>query len=137
VWYNTYEFHHGYEGQQGDLLVHFPGLEEGRWKRMSDWLGTVEGPNAQHWETALARTRYPEQIDQFWTQVRECRAVLADAREHLNGTEYVPGNLRVAVDCLSEALSYKTDQMETMRLALPAAKQAMYLAVWAERKDGT
>jgi galactosyl transferase GMA12/MNN10 family len=127
VWYNTYEFHHGFEGQQGDLLVHFPGLEEDRWRLMSDWLDTVEGPKAQDWETTLARTRYPEQIDRFWTQVRECRAVLADVRKYIDAMEHVPDNLRDAVEHLSKVLSYETDQIETMRLAVEGVKQAIYL----------
>jgi hypothetical protein len=110
------------------MLVHFPGLEEDRWKLMSDWLDTVEGPKAQDWETALARTRYPEQIDKFWMQVRECRAMLADVTEQMKVTKYVPDNLRIAIDYLSEVLTYETDQMETMRLAVQGVRQAMYLA---------
>jgi hypothetical protein len=133
VWYNAYEFHHGYEGQQGDMLVHFPGLEEDRWKLMSDWLDTVEGAKAQAWETALARTRYPEQIDKFWTQVRECRAILADVTEQMKATKNVPGNLMIAIEYLSEVLTYETGQMETMRLAVQGVKQAMYLASWTSR----
>lgn len=136
VWYNTYEFRHGYEGQQGDLLVHFPGLEEDRWKRMSDWLDKVEGPEARNWKTGVAGTRYPEQIDRFWTQVRECKALLADVREQMNATEYVPSNVRVAAEYLDEVLTGETGEMETMRLAVQGMKQAMYLASWISRTVG-
>jgi hypothetical protein len=31
-----------YEGKRGDLLVHFPGLEERRWPHMAKWLNIVE-----------------------------------------------------------------------------------------------
>jgi hypothetical protein len=118
VWYNTYQFEQGYEGKKGDLLVHFPGLEQDRWKRMSDWLDKVEGPKAQDREAAFAHTRYPVQIDKFWTQVWECRNVLVVVRQIINATDHVPGNLKIAVEHLSHVLSYETDQIETMRLAV-------------------
>jgi hypothetical protein len=135
VWYNPYQFHHGYEGKKGDLLVHFPGLEEDRWKRMSDRLDTVEGPKAHSWEAAFARTRYPVQIDKFWTQFREGRDVLAEVRQIINATDHVPANLRIAVEFLSDVLSYETDQIETMRLAVQEVKQAIYLAAWTGGAD--
>jgi hypothetical protein len=47
IWYNTYEFRHGYEGKMGRMLVQFPGLEEDRWIHMQKWLGIVEGPMPQ------------------------------------------------------------------------------------------
>lgn len=64
-WYNAYEFHHGYEGEKGDLLVHFPGLEDDRWQHMQKWLDTVEGLQARHWTVALAYTKYPAQLDRY------------------------------------------------------------------------
>jgi hypothetical protein len=136
VWYNTYEFHYGFEGQQGDLLVHFPRLEEDCWRLTSDWLDTVEGPKARDWETTLARTRYPEQINKLWTRVHQCRTVLADVREYINATEHVPGDLREAAEYLSEVLSYETDQMEAMKLAVEGVKQEIYLTTWASPASG-
>ena len=39
---NAYEFHYGYEGEKGNLLVHFPGLEKDRWPHMAKWLDIIE-----------------------------------------------------------------------------------------------
>jgi hypothetical protein len=48
-WINAYEWIHAFEGSRGDMLVHFPGLEEARWEHMSKWLKTVE-TTPEEWE---------------------------------------------------------------------------------------
>lgn len=77
---NTYEFHHGYEGNKGNLLVHFPGLEAERWSHMAKWLDIVEAtPGA--WERPLEETDYLAKTNTFWEQVRAATRAVADLEE--------------------------------------------------------
>jgi hypothetical protein len=64
-WINAYEWIHAFEGSRGDMLVHFPGLEEARWEHMSKWLKTVE-TTPEEWERPLKETIYRNVTDQFW-----------------------------------------------------------------------
>jgi hypothetical protein len=64
-WINAYEWIHAFEGSRGDMLVHFPGLEEARWEHMSKWLKTVE-TTPEEWELPLKDTIYRNVTDQFW-----------------------------------------------------------------------
>ena len=82
-WYNTYEWHHGYEGSKGSLLVHFPGLEQDRWKHMSDWLRVVEN-DPDEWDVPLEDTHYPNVTTQYWQIMRESVTVLNKAETALN-----------------------------------------------------
>lgn len=125
IWYNAYEFHHGYEGKAGDILVHFPGLEDDRWKHMLSWLDRIEGPEAKQWEVELAHTMYPDQIDKFWAQVRECRDTLSITDRHFDDNNSVPEDLMTAVENLRKVLSYWTDQMEVMHSAVMGVRHAM------------
>jgi len=76
IWYNTYEFHHAYEGKHGDFLAHFPGLESDRWDHMDKWLNIVNGPGQAEWEIPLEETRYPNETKDYWNTLRYVRAVL-------------------------------------------------------------
>jgi hypothetical protein len=64
-WINAYEWIHAFEGSRGDMLVHFPGLEEARWEHMSKWLETVES-TPEEWERPLEETIYRNVTGQFW-----------------------------------------------------------------------
>ncbi len=82
IWYNTYEFSHGFEGSKGRLLVHFPGLEEERWKHMEAWL-KVTATQPEDWVQELPETMYPSEIETFWTEVGRARDVLRRGHEFL------------------------------------------------------
>lgn len=69
-WYNTYEFHHAYEGRKGHMLVHFPGLFEDRWSHMSRWLSVVEN-SPDEWTVPFDKTNYPQNITTYWDSLRE------------------------------------------------------------------
>lgn len=82
TWYNTFQFHGGSEWQKGDLLIHFPGLEEDRWKLMEEWLGKIEHtPEAM--ASPLPETRYAKEIDGFWKLLRRATKALAAANDFL------------------------------------------------------
>ena len=54
LWYNTYQRSTGYEGKRGDLLVHFPGLED-RWTHVSMWLNFMGHPKATEWQASWGK----------------------------------------------------------------------------------
>ena len=80
-WFNTYEFHHAYEGDRGDMFVHFPGLEDDRWDHMAKWLDILEGPGQVEWDVDFADTRYPARLEEFWALMRQCQDRLKQVEE--------------------------------------------------------
>lgn len=114
VWYNTYEFKHGYEGKMGRLLVHFPGLEEDRWYHMQKWLDIIEGPQAAEWTLPLDQTEYPEEIDRFWTELREARKAMRSAEWFIGDKPNIPADLIAASSSMKEVMRYETDDVEGM-----------------------
>lgn len=82
IWYNTYEFKHGYEGSKGRLLVHFPGFEEDRWPHMEAWLKVV-ATQPEDWTQDLRETPYPTEIETFWSELGQARDVLRQGHEFL------------------------------------------------------
>ncbi len=79
IWYNTYEYRHGYEGSKGRLLVHFPGMEADRWPHMASWLDTIE-KRPREWELDLAHTMYPADVRAFWDELVRARGALSRAQ---------------------------------------------------------
>ncbi|KAL6229312.1 hypothetical protein BDW75DRAFT_235307 [Aspergillus navahoensis] len=75
TWINTYEWAHAYEGGRGNMLVHFPGLGEKRWKHMEAWLDVVE-KGVGGWEVPVHETWYVEEGRRFWERIQEARRVL-------------------------------------------------------------
>ena len=86
VWYNSYQFHHAFEGKDGDLLVHFPGLEEERWDFMAKWLDEVEKTTGKH-DLAIDNTRYPSETKKFWTLVDDARNLLTKAHQQMDAAQ--------------------------------------------------
>ncbi|RHZ49187.1 uncharacterized protein CDV56_105006 [Aspergillus thermomutatus] len=75
TWINTYEWMHAYEGERGNLLVHFPGLEEHRWSHMSKWLDIVE-TTPKKLEVPLEEAEYFNQTTAFRTRLRTARETI-------------------------------------------------------------
>lgn len=122
VWYNTYEWHHAYEGKRGNLLVHFPGLEDDRWPHMDKWLDVVERSPAA-WEVPLEQTFYPNETFAFWSTLREARATLKEAQQFGEEREWqVSEWIREGVDKLKAVLAYETDNLDVVREASAALK---------------
>lgn len=129
VWYNTYEFHHGYEGRPGNLLVHFPGLEDDRWKHMSDWLDVLETKQAD-WDIPLRNTSYPQDVGAYWEMLSQGMSALQQAEELLwSQTKKVEGEtlLRQEADLVREWARYQSDDsakgrelVDRLRKAMPA-----------------
>lgn len=116
-WFNTYEYHHAYEGEKGDVFVHFPGLEEDRWKHMGDWLDILGGPEHKDWEVDLHLTKYPARVAEFWEVYGTARKLSEMAIERIRGQEPTPQPLRKAMDDAERILWSETDQILAMKEA--------------------
>jgi hypothetical protein len=118
-WINTYQFHHGYEGKRGDMLVHFPGLDDDRWPHMSKWLTIVE--NTPHeWEIPLEKTDYPEKMATFWKQYRAATNIIkATEQEIKQAPSGVSTSARsTAIMQLKLALQEHADEQEVLKQRL-------------------
>ena len=81
-WYNAFHFHEdiGTEWQEGDLLIHFPGLEGERWTLMDKWLNKVErSPDTL--TVPLKDTRYLKEVDEFWKMLRHAVDLIMKSQE--------------------------------------------------------
>ncbi|OAA34355.1 Galactosyl transferase [Metarhizium rileyi] len=118
---NAYQFSHGFEGEKGSFLVHFPGLEDERWPAMANWIHTLETtPN--EWERPAAETDYLNKTDRFWSQVRQARKAIRLVEKNLPSLENVTRErkqdadaVKVALKTLRETLRGKADDLELMR----------------------
>lgn len=116
-WVNAYEFAHGYEGEPGNLLVHFPGMNEDRWPHMSKWLHIIE-TTPHEWEVPLAKTDYLDKTTAFWTQVRDAKDTIESMRKTLqsmpNSTEHdaqARNDTSSAIDDLQSGLHSNADNV--------------------------
>lgn len=70
AWINAFEWSRGYEGNKGDLLVHFSGLKEAdRWQHMADWLDIV-GRHPGEWEASPEDTGLAANATLYWETVQ-------------------------------------------------------------------
>lgn len=87
IWYNTYEWRHAYEGKEGNLLVHFPGLEEERWDHMQRWLTELE-QRQDRWDVALDKTFYSKDVGDYWTVVTRAHAAFDEGMKWFFNNPY-------------------------------------------------
>lgn len=125
-WINTYEFHHGYEGGKGDMLVHFPGLFEDRAPHMEKWLSELES-NQQDWEVPLEETEYPNRTKMFWNDIREARNLANLVQEAIAlAPEGTPTDARrQALAYLRHILRTETDNSEELHKAMDLLRVAI------------
>ena len=124
LWYNTYQRSSGYEGKRGNLLVHFPGLED-RWTQMSTWLNLVSHPKVVEWHAPLGQTTYPADVDRFWSLLRRINTTLEmieDVREQKDDTG---GAAAKAAEDLESIAAQNADSLDTMETATEAIRAAM------------
>jgi hypothetical protein len=113
-WINTYEWDWAYEGKKGDLLVHFPGLEERRWPHMAKWLDIVE-MTPHEWDMPLAETGYPNRTAAYWSQLRNAKEGIKLAEKKIQSGETVSEDTKVAVNALKNALREESDNMDLIQ----------------------
>lgn len=127
-WINTYEWHHAYEGKKGDMLVHFPGLEDDRWPHMANWLDIVEKTPLE-WEVPLKDTGYVELTRDFWSKFRTARDIansvqediwLAPAGSSTSMRQDAVGNLRLALQEHADEPEYLQQRVDELKAAVKA-----------------
>lgn len=119
IWYNAYEWHHGFEGEKGNLLVHFPGLEGDRWRHMNDWLNMVERDHTT-WDLALGKTTYPNETRIYWDTVRHAMEVYREAEWKINeagGVEKVPLAFLGTISILQGVILHEADDSAVLQKA--------------------
>jgi hypothetical protein len=123
TWFNAYELSHGYEGQKGSLLVHFPGMGADRWPHMAKWLDAVK-TQPHEWEVPLNQTTYASDTHDFWDMLRKAKELMEPLKYalslHGSSTENVDGlsDMRKELDAMQEALWSYTDDISRFRLQL-------------------
>ncbi|KXG51868.1 Galactosyl transferase [Penicillium griseofulvum] len=116
-WINTYEWDWAYEGKRGDLLVHFPGLEERRWPHMAKWLNIVE-TTPQEWNLPLEETGYINKTTMYWSQIRSAKESIKSAEKKLlSGVsgEALSRSTNETAGALKNILREKSDNMELVQ----------------------
>ena len=126
LWYNSYQQSTGFEGKKGDLLVHFPGLED-RWTQMSMWLNFVSHPKAAEWQASLDQTAYLADVDRFWSLLRRTNTTLNMVEAFIGKNHDSGGALVSATERLERMRVQDTDSLETMETAIQAIWTAMEL----------
>jgi hypothetical protein len=125
-WINTYEWHHAYEGKKGDMLVHFPGLEDARWPHMANWLNITES-TPHEWEVPLEHTDYPTKIVEFWNRFRTAKDAANSAWEDImlspEGT--LTSARSTAIAQLRIALQEHADEPELLQQRLDELRAAV------------
>jgi len=116
-WINTYEWDFAYEGKKGDLLVHFPGLEERRWPHMAKWLDIVE-MKPHEWELPLEETGYLNRTAMYWSQLRSAKDSVKLVEKRVQSGETVSWNTKEAAAALKKALREESDNMELVQQRL-------------------
>lgn len=147
-WHNAYEFDHGFEGgaaSNGYLLVHFPGMEERRWKHMDQWLDDLDR-NQAAFDVPANESVYAMKIPEYWRLTRESRALVRRANATINALEDRNGEegrrLRSVADALEAPLTNTTlemppgtDMLVMMTEAITPMRAALPPPTPAEREE--
>lgn len=116
-WINTYEWDWAYEGKKGDLLVHFPGLEERRWPHMAKWLDIVE-TTPKAWNMPLEETGYLNRTADYWSQLRRAKDSVKSVEKKIKSGETMPKAAIDAFSVLKKVLREESDNMESVEKSL-------------------
>lgn len=119
-WYNAYQLSVAeFEGQPGDLLVHFHDLEGDKWSAMANALGQLSRKNST-WSVPLAMTTYESEIAEYWGRLRKARKLLQQAEKRRREDE-VDG----AAKRLEYAVNYEADLESVMNSSIDNLKKAL------------
>lgn len=126
LWINPYETIHGFEGEKGDILVHFPGLFQYREERMEKWFSELER-HQEDWEVPLEETKYQDRTTTFWNSIREARNAFKAALEAVaQEPEGTPIDARrEALINLRNAVRFEAHHPEELHKAMDALNAAI------------
>lgn len=124
IWTNAHQIAGGIEGgelEDGYLLLHFPGLEENRWKLMDKSLDDVE-KTPEKFEIGLSKSIYAIQVREYWNLVRKIQRVVQDAwgvqrgfRDNIRADEEVKIRQALLADPRYDKLWPGDDMLQLMR----------------------
>lgn len=113
-WINKYELDTGFEGDMGDMLVHFPGLEDARWPHMATWLDLLDA-RPKDWDRELNETNYWNSTRNFWQEYRSSLRLLSDIGDPRDSIPEPTNKLLQAVLAVKNGLEVNADNLTTMR----------------------
>lgn len=120
-WFNGYHANGTFEGQRGDMIVHFTDVNGDKWTAMDDYLGNMTEHN-NPWEMELHETAYEPMVNDYWRRIRQAQALLTESEGKIYELQ---AQVHVAADNLRHALDYNTDHFEVMIDALIGLTRAM------------
>jgi hypothetical protein len=125
LWYNAYQVNATYfEGDPGDLLVHFHDIGGDKWSAMDDTLGrTLQ--QKEKWQVFLEETTYEREISDYWNRIRKAYKLLDAAQSRSKDPRVYD-----AVRRLQYATTYEQDREDKMLPALTGMQVVLGL------KDG-
>lgn len=118
-----------FEGEKGDLLVHFWDLGGDKWAAMAKTLdslghgdgnGNVTAKSAGAWKKPFEETGYERKVEAFWDRMREAKRLFSDAAPRMGEV-----NVRGAVERLGWVRDYQSDDEEKMTEALLRVRDAL------------
>ena len=127
------------EINEGDMLVHFAGIHhdsEGEWENeiMSEWFLEID-QHPDEWQVPLENTKYPREIDVFWSTYKKAKEMLESVYSRLDTREWPDQEVKRAMDELKwaiEELAYDAEHlkkcMKEMAQALSAADNLQRVA---------
>jgi hypothetical protein len=122
IWYNAYQVNASYfEGEPGDLLVHFPDIGGDKWSAMAELIAQP-AERMMKWDVPLEQTTYEREISDYWERLRRASKLL-DAAYARMGEPAVQD----AVRRLQYATTYEMDREEKMIPALSGLQDALGL----------
>ena len=118
-WINAYQRDMVYEGNKGDLLVHFPELEKRQWQYMAKWLDATE--NMPHeWDVSLQETGYLDRTTIYWSLLRRARNTVESLEKKMQSGGSLPGRPMEKIANFKKVLRENSDDMELIQTQLNA-----------------
>lgn len=120
IWYNAYQLNATYfEGEPGDLLVHFPDIGGDKWSAMSDFIAEP-AEKKKKWNVPLKQTTYEREINEYWDRIRQAYSLLEIARPRMEDP-----SLQDALRRLQYAVTYEMDREDKMIPAINGLRNAL------------
>lgn len=133
TWYNAYQGGDSFEGEPGTLLVHFPGLFEGKWPHMMEWFNRLTD-ESHEWNHTLETTAYPQRILEFWRELRLAKSAVEQARASIKDWKGIERLLLDAhLGALERIVTIESGDVERMK----STRKAIELLVLKEGKRRT
>src|ERR1700761_1334406 len=80
LWYNAYQTGvDKFEGERGDLLVHFHSIGGDKWSAMADLIEKTSEWK-QKWNVPLDYTNYESEVEDYWERIRKGQFLVDRAR---------------------------------------------------------